>query len=68
MCTCMCLLANCCLTTQEMYLKEGVDGSDVQFEDNMPILCLFLDKPIGLLSLLDEQSSFPRVVVVVVVD
>ena len=34
---------------------------DVTYEDNSPILQLFLAKPFGLLSLLDEQTNFPQV-------
>lgn len=49
------------LCNQVEYVKEGVSGSDIKFEDNMPVLRLFFDKPIGLLSLLNEQSLFPRV-------
>ncbi|XP_026074853.1 myosin-IIIb [Carassius auratus] len=42
------------------YQSEGVDASLVQYEDNRPILDMFLQKPMGLLSLLDEESRFPQ--------
>ncbi|KAM7380556.1 hypothetical protein PAMP_003843 [Pampus punctatissimus] len=46
-------------TTME-YQSEGVDASLVEYEDNRPILDMFLQKPMGLLSLLDEESRFPQ--------
>jgi myosin III len=48
--------------TQELeaYVAEGVDVNRVTFKDNEPLLKMFLDKPIGLLSLLDEESAFPK--------
>ncbi|XP_001920287.5 myosin-IIIb isoform X5 [Danio rerio] len=42
------------------YQSEGVDVSLVEYEDNRPILDMFLQKPMGLLSLLDEESRFPQ--------
>eukprot|EP00043_Microstomoeca_roanoka_P016108 m.163473 g.163473 ORF g.163473 m.163473 type:complete len:1510 (+) comp16391_c3_seq1:229-4758(+) len=44
----------------EEYKREGVDASDVIFLDNTPILNMYLEKPLGLLSLLDEESVFPK--------
>eukprot|EP00117_Sycon_ciliatum_P023999 scpid4577/ scgid0066/ Myosin-IIIb len=40
--------------------KEGVKSSSIDYQDNSAILSLFLQKPSGMLSLLDEQSMFPR--------
>ncbi|XP_065818528.1 myosin-IIIb isoform X8 [Labrus bergylta] len=45
---------------QMEYQSEGVDASLVEYEDNRPILDMFLQKPMGLLSLLDEESRFPK--------
>ncbi|KAL3866198.1 hypothetical protein ACJMK2_043520 [Sinanodonta woodiana] len=45
---------------QEEYAKEGVDWNEIKFIDNQPLLDLFLSKPIGILSLLDEESHFPK--------
>ncbi|XP_055086413.1 myosin-IIIb [Periophthalmus magnuspinnatus] len=45
---------------QMEYQSEGVDASLVEYEDNRPILDMFLQKPMGLLSLLDEESRFPQ--------
>ena len=35
--------------------KEGIDALEIRFADNKPVLDLYLTRPIGLLSLLDEQ-------------
>ncbi len=40
---------------QEEYIKEGVTGVDITYQDNQPVLELFLSRPLGLISLLDEQ-------------
>ncbi|XP_074051174.1 myosin-IIIa [Macrotis lagotis] len=45
---------------QNEYLNEEVDARVIEYEDNRPILDMFLEKPMGLLSLLDEESRFPR--------
>uniref|UniRef100_H3A9B2 non-specific serine/threonine protein kinase n=2 Tax=Latimeria chalumnae TaxID=7897 RepID=H3A9B2_LATCH len=42
------------------YQNEGIDAKLVEYEDNRPILDMFLQKPMGLLSLLDEESRFPQ--------
>jgi len=42
------------------YMNEGIDGSNIAFVDNRPVLDMFLAKPMGLLALLDEESRFPR--------
>ncbi|XP_009945593.1 PREDICTED: myosin-IIIb-like, partial [Leptosomus discolor] len=40
--------------------KEELPWETITFNNNEPILNLFLAKPLGLLSLLDEQSAFPQ--------
>ncbi|GLT83396.1 hypothetical protein SLE2022_016880 [Rubroshorea leprosula] len=45
---------------QEEYELDGVDWTKVDFEDNQGCLDLFEKKPLGLLSLLDEESKFPN--------
>ncbi|KAK7244386.1 hypothetical protein RIF29_39207 [Crotalaria pallida] len=45
---------------QEDYELDGVDWTKVDFDDNQECLDLFEKKPLGLLSLLDEESNFPR--------
>ncbi|XP_054222077.1 myosin-IIIa isoform X4 [Homo sapiens] len=45
---------------QNEYLNEDVDARVIEYEDNWPLLDMFLQKPMGLLSLLDEESRFPK--------
>ncbi|XP_078162314.1 myosin-1-like [Carex rostrata] len=45
---------------QEEYIEDGIDWKKVDFEDNQDCLNLFEKKPLGLLSLLDEESTFPN--------
>ncbi|XP_036109240.1 myosin-IIIb [Molossus molossus] len=45
---------------QMEYQNEGVDAAPVEYEDNRPLLDMFLQKPLGLLALLDEESRFPQ--------
>ncbi|KAL3850779.1 hypothetical protein ACJIZ3_012661 [Penstemon smallii] len=45
---------------QEEYELDGIDWTKVEFEDNQDCLDLFEKKPIGLISLLDEESNFPK--------
>ncbi|XP_055063389.2 myosin-IIIb isoform X2 [Misgurnus anguillicaudatus] len=48
------------LMEQDEYKQEGITWETIAFKDNKPILDLFLTKPIGIMSLLDEQSAFPQ--------
>lgn len=45
---------------QEEYRKEGVDLTTVTYADNKPLIDMFLQRPVGLLHLLDEESYFPK--------
>ncbi|KAJ7942630.1 myosin 1 [Quillaja saponaria] len=45
---------------QEEYIQDGIDWAKVEFDDNQDCLSLFEKKPLGLLSLLDEESTFPN--------
>lgn len=45
---------------QVEYQNEGIDAIPVEYEDNRPLLDMFLQKPLGLLALLDEESQFPQ--------
>ncbi|QCD89330.1 myosin V [Vigna unguiculata] len=45
---------------QEEYIQDGIDWAKVEFEDNQDCLNLFEKRPLGLLSLLDEESTFPN--------
>ncbi|KAK6122486.1 hypothetical protein DH2020_043772 [Rehmannia glutinosa] len=44
----------------EEYIQDGIDWAKVDFEDNQNCLNLFEKKPLGLQSLLDEESTFPN--------
>uniref|UniRef100_A0A804QFJ9 Myosin-2 n=1 Tax=Zea mays TaxID=4577 RepID=A0A804QFJ9_MAIZE len=45
---------------QEEYLEDGIDWTPMEFVDNTNCLSLFEKKHLGLLSLLDEESTFPK--------
>ncbi|KAM1064741.1 hypothetical protein ACFX15_019829 [Malus domestica] len=45
---------------QDEYIQDGIDWTKVEFEDNQDCLGLFEKRPLGLLSLLDEESTFPN--------
>ncbi|OIV89085.1 hypothetical protein TanjilG_28272 [Lupinus angustifolius] len=45
---------------QEDYKSDGIDWTKIDFEDNQECLDLFEKKPLGLLSLLDQESSLPK--------
>ena len=42
------------------YKSEGINIRDIKFEDNKPLLDMFLTKPMGVLALLDEQCVYPK--------
>ncbi|XP_059661565.1 myosin-2-like [Cornus florida] len=45
---------------QEEYENDGIDWTKVDFKDNYECLNLFEKSPIGLISLLDEESNLPK--------
>ncbi|KAL0726888.1 hypothetical protein Bca4012_022981 [Brassica carinata] len=45
---------------QEEYEGDGIDWTKVEFKDNQQCLDLIEKKPIGFVSLLDEESNFPK--------
>ncbi|OXB79135.1 UNVERIFIED_CONTAM: hypothetical protein H355_006594, partial [Colinus virginianus] len=45
---------------QDAYRAEELPWEAITFSNNEPVLNLLLAKPLGLLSLLDEQSAFPQ--------
>lgn len=50
---------------QEVYAAEGVDWTLVEFEDNQQCVDLIEARPpksVGILSLLDEECMFPKVI------
>uniref|UniRef100_A0A3Q7IBG5 Myosin motor domain-containing protein n=1 Tax=Solanum lycopersicum TaxID=4081 RepID=A0A3Q7IBG5_SOLLC len=44
----------------EEYELDGIDWTKVDFQDNQDCLDLFEKKPIGIISLLDEESNFDK--------
>ena len=42
------------------YQEEGVEVDRITYNDNQPLLDMFLQKPLGIFALLDEESRFPR--------
>ena len=45
---------------QNVYREEGIDWAYVSFPDNKPCLEMIEKKPIGLLSLIDEECMYPK--------
>ncbi|CAI7795775.1 unnamed protein product, partial [Closterium sp. NIES-54] len=45
---------------QEEYEKEEINWSYIEFVDNQDVLELIEKKPMGIISLLDEQCMFPK--------
>ncbi|CAI7810487.1 unnamed protein product [Closterium sp. NIES-53] len=45
---------------QEEYEREEIDWSYIEFVDNQDVLELIEKKPMGIISLLDEQCMFPK--------
>ncbi|XP_051890313.1 unconventional myosin-X [Pristis pectinata] len=48
------------LMQQDEYKQEEIEWKTITFKNNKAILDLFLAKPLGVFSLLDEQSAFPQ--------
>ncbi|OQV25063.1 Unconventional myosin-XV [Hypsibius exemplaris] len=45
---------------QQEYAKEKITWSQIEFVDNQPVLDLIAKKPVGILHILDDESSFPK--------
>lgn len=45
---------------QEYYTKEGINWKNIAFIDNQEVLDMLAQKPMNLLSLIDEESKFPK--------
>jgi myosin-7 len=45
---------------QEYYTKEGINWTKITFVDNQEVLDLIGMKPMNLMSLVDEESKFPK--------
>lgn len=46
---------------QAEYLREGVPWTNIRFRDNQEVLDLLAVRACNLLSLIDEESHFPKV-------
>jgi myosin-7 len=46
---------------QEAYEAEGISWKHLTFEDNQHILDMVAEKPMSIMSLIDEESKFPKV-------
>ena len=46
---------------QEEYDNEGINWKHIEFVDNQDALDLIGAKPMNIISLVDEESKFPRV-------
>ena len=45
---------------QEEYTKEGICWKHISFVDNQDILDMVGLKPVNIMSLIDEESKFPK--------
>jgi len=45
---------------QELYVKEAIIFTEVDYVDNQDVIALIEDKPLGILAILDEVSKMPR--------
>ena len=45
---------------QNEYSKENIDWHHIEFQDNQPVIDLLASKPAGILSILDDECSFPQ--------
>jgi myosin heavy subunit len=49
--------------------REGIDGSQIQYEDNQGLLDMLLSKaPPGILATIDEEALFPKVLLQIPID
>ena len=46
---------------QKEYTKEKIDWSNIDYQDNQPVIDLIASKPAGVLHILDDECNFPQV-------
>ena len=46
---------------QEEYVKEKINWKNIDYIDNKPCIDLISKKPNGIIHVLDDESSFPKV-------
>ena len=49
---------------QAEYVKEKLEWTPIQYNDNQSILHMISKKPIGIFHLLDDESNFPKVIAI----
>ncbi|XP_053672454.1 unconventional myosin-XV [Anopheles nili] len=45
---------------QAEYARERLEWTNLEWEDNLPVIHLLAKKPVGIFHLLDDESNFPR--------
>lgn len=45
---------------QQEYSKDSINWSQIQFIDNQNVLDMIGVKPVNIMSLIDEESKFPK--------
>jgi myosin heavy subunit len=48
---------------QEEYSKEKINWKIIDYIDNKPCIDLISKKPSGIFHILDDESSFPKVII-----
>lgn len=45
---------------QKEYAKEKIDWTNIDYQDNQPIIDLIASKPAGIIHILDDECNFPQ--------
>lgn len=48
---------------QDEYARENIVWKQIDYKDNQGTLDMLANKPLNMLALIDEESNFPKVVV-----